>query len=110
MVGACSVVFPPWSAKIVRMPDAKLVAIFSKRAHGGPRDGRGTGTLETAKGLVGSADYGGTRQVTLLSQERWIQLMTEVGATLAPHARRANLVLTGIALEHTRGRTLRIGP
>ncbi len=91
------------------MSDARLVAIFSKRAHGGPMDGRQTGTLETAKGLVGSADYGGVRQITLVSQERWHQLMTDVGAALGPQERRANLILTGIDLENTRGRTLRVG-
>ena len=91
------------------MSDARLVAIFSKRAHRGPMDGRQAASLETAKGLVGSADYGGVRQITIVSQERWNQLMTEVGATLGPHARRANLIVSGIDLENTRGRTLRVG-
>jgi MOSC domain-containing protein YiiM len=36
--------------------------------------------------------------------------MSEVGILLEPHARRANLVLSGIDLENTRGRILRVGP
>ena len=29
------------------------------------------GVLEAGKGLLGSANYGGRRQVTIVSQERW---------------------------------------
>jgi MOSC domain-containing protein YiiM len=65
--------------------------------------------LEAGKGLAGNADRGGRRQVTLLSQERWHQLMAQVDASLGPDARRANLILAGIDLENTRGRTLVIG-
>jgi MOSC domain-containing protein YiiM len=35
--------------------------------------------------------------------------MTQVGASLGPEARRANLVLSGVDLENTRGRMLRVG-
>ncbi len=65
--------------------------------------------LETAKGIVGNADFGGRRQVTLLSEERWAALMSEVGAALEPRARRANLILSGINLENTRGQILKVG-
>ena len=61
------------------------------------------------KGLVGNANRGGFRPVTLVSQERWNALMTEVGAALGPEARRANLVLSGVDLENSRGEILRIG-
>jgi MOSC domain-containing protein YiiM len=49
------------------------------------------------------------RQVTLLSEERWAELMQEVGASVGPAARRANLVISGINLENTRGRVLHVG-
>ena len=48
--------------------------------------------------------------MTLVSEERWNELMTEVGAALGLQARRANLVFSGVDLENTRGRTLSIGP
>lgn len=66
--------------------------------------------LEVGLGLKGNADRGGRRQVTLLSRERWNELMGQVGAVLGPEHRRANLVLEGIALENSRGRVLAIGP
>jgi MOSC domain-containing protein YiiM len=91
------------------MPSGKLAGIYLKRSHGGMMDGKRTATLETAKGLVGNADFGGRRQVTLLSEERWTALMREVGASLQPQARRANLILSGINLENTHGQILRIG-
>src|SRR6185503_4324305 len=78
-------------------------------SHGGRMDAQSQAVLEPGKGLVGNADRGGRRQVTLISSERWSELMTEVGASLGPEARRANLVLSGIDLENTRGRVLRVG-
>jgi len=89
--------------------DVRLAGIFIKRAHGGPMDPKDSALLEAGRGLAGNADRGGRRQVTLLSSERWDELMEEVGASLEPHARRANLVVSGIVLENTRGRVLRIG-
>jgi len=85
-----------------------LTGIFLKRSHGGVMDAAATGMLVTGKGLAGNADFGGRRQVTILSEERWRELMNEVGAALDPGARRANLIVSGIDLENTRGRTLRI--
>ena len=87
----------------------KLEAIFVKRFHRGPMDARDEAVLRTGRGLEGNADQGGVRQVTLVAQEPWTALMAEVGASLGPDARRANLVLSGIDLESSRGRTLKIG-
>ena len=92
------------------MSAGRLVGIFVKRAHGGPMDPQHTAVLETDRGLAGNANRGGRRQVTLLSQERWVELMTEVGAHLGTEARRANIILSGIDLEGSRGRVLLIGP
>jgi MOSC domain-containing protein YiiM len=91
------------------MSEGYVTGIFIKRAHGGPMDSRPDATLEAGRGIAGSADAGGRRQVTLLSHERWAELMRQVGASLGAEARRANIVLSGIDLENTRGRTLVIG-
>jgi MOSC domain-containing protein YiiM len=86
----------------------RLEGIFIKRAHRGRMDPYVEATLDD-KGLVGNAHRGGARQVTLVARERWDELMDQVGASLGPDARRANLVLSGIDLESSRGRTLRVG-
>lgn len=65
--------------------------------------------LDVERGLRGNANRGGRRQVTIVSQARWAELMDALGADLPPSARRANLMVSGIDLEHSRGRVLRVG-
>jgi MOSC domain-containing protein YiiM len=72
-------------------------------------DSQESAELLPGVGLKGSADRGGRRQVTLVSLERWEELMNQVGGNLGPGARRANLVLSNVNLENSRGRVLCIG-
>jgi len=65
--------------------------------------------LEASGGLRGNANRGGKRQVTIISQERWAELMDALGADVPPSARRANLMVSGLNLENSRGRVLRVG-
>lgn len=87
----------------------RLETIWVKRAHRGPMDEVPTGTLVAEKGLVGNADQSRRRQVTLIEREVWETLMAELNAAISPAARRANLMVSGLGLAATRGRTLRIG-
>ncbi len=84
-------------------------AIWLKRFKRGPMDPQVSATLRAGKGLVGNANQGGRRQVTLLEEEAWSHALAELGENLDPATRRANLLLAGIRLEGTRGRVLRIG-
>ncbi|HRW06888.1 MAG TPA: MOSC domain-containing protein [Caldilineaceae bacterium] len=86
----------------------RLEAIWVKRAKRGPMDRKESATLVANRGIVGNADQGRRRQVTIIAQERWAALMAEVGATLDPSARRANLMVSGVDLAHSRGKTLQI--
>ena len=86
-----------------------LERIWLKRGKGGPMDVVETAVLEVDRGLRGNAHRGGMRQVTIISQARWAELMDALGADLSPAARRANLMVSGIDLENSRGRVLRVG-
>jgi MOSC domain-containing protein YiiM len=88
----------------------RLEQIWLKRAHRGTMDPAPDARLDTGKGLRGSANYGGRRHVTIISAERWAELMALLGAEVDPAARRANLMVSGIELAETRDRVLRVGP
>jgi MOSC domain-containing protein YiiM len=73
-------------------------------------DRRETATLVAGRGIAGNANQGGRRQVVLLAEEGWAEAMAELGVNLDPATRRGNLLLSGVDLEKTRGRILRLGP
>ncbi|MSP13580.1 MAG: MOSC domain-containing protein [Chloroflexi bacterium] len=88
----------------------KLAAIWLKRMSRGPMDPQERATLQAGRGLVGNANQGGKRQVTLIEQEVWGALMDQVQAGLDPATRRANLMLFGaIRLADSRNRVLLVG-
>ena len=87
----------------------RLEAIWIKRMKRGPMDPARSARLVAGRGIAGNANQGGRRQVTIIAREVWERLMRELDADLAPSARRANLMVSGLSLENARGRTLRVG-
>ncbi|HEY8833878.1 MAG TPA: MOSC domain-containing protein [Gemmatimonadaceae bacterium] len=87
----------------------RVEAIWIKRAHRGPMDSVDEATLVAGKGVAGSVDRSRRRQVTLLDSEAWGACMTELGVEKDPAFRRANILLSGVRLVHTRGRVLAVG-
>lgn len=61
------------------------------------------------KGLEGDHAGGGRRQVTLLAREAWEAACAQLGIELDPGARRANLLIEGVDLADSRGRTVKVG-
>jgi MOSC domain-containing protein YiiM len=66
-------------------------------------------TLVAGRGLVGNADQGRRRQVTIIEREVWDRLMHRIGGAVPPSARRANLMISGLSLAGERNRVLRVG-
>jgi MOSC domain-containing protein YiiM len=91
------------------MADGRLAAIWVKRAARGPMDAASRATLVAGKGIVGNADQGGKRQVTIIAGEVFDALRATLGPALEPSMRRANLMVRGVDLAETRGRTLAVG-
>jgi MOSC domain-containing protein YiiM len=85
-----------------------LRAIWIKRAKRGPMDPAVAARLVAGRGLVGNANQGGRRQVTLLSKEHWEEVTRHLPSP-SPVVRRANLLIEGIDLRGSRGKVLRIG-
>lgn len=87
----------------------EVAAIWLKRFKGGPMDRVMFAEAIEGRGLAGNANQGGRRQVTIIDEARWRDAQEAVGAAVDPAARRANVMLRGIDLENSRGRSLRIG-
>ena len=65
--------------------------------------------LDPARGIVGDYASEGERQVTLISAELWQRAMSDLGADLPWHTRRANLLIQGLDFADLVGRKIRIG-
>jgi MOSC domain-containing protein YiiM len=91
------------------MNTGRLVKIWIKRMKRGPMDSVISAQLAAGRGLVGNANQGGRRQVTLIEQEVWETLMGQLNSDLPPSTRRANLMISWLELAESRGRILHIG-
>ena len=86
-----------------------LEAIWIKRAHRGTMDEVTEATAVAGQGLAGNVDRSRRRQITIIEREIWEALMRQLDAGISPSNRRANLMVSGVRLSDTRGRTLRVG-
>lgn len=87
----------------------RLDAIYVKRMKRGPMDPVNEADLIAGQGILGNANQGGLRQVTIIEKELWDKMMDHLQSNLPPSTRRANLLVEGITLAETRGKTLRVG-
>lgn len=86
----------------------RVERIWIKRGSGGPMDAAVFAQLVAGRGIVGNANQGGKRQVTLMSAEQWSDMTAHLGAP-DPGVRRANILVSGVDLGQSRGKTLRVG-
>lgn len=87
----------------------QIVSIWIKRAHRGVMDAVDDAQAVAGRGLVGNADQGRRRQITIIDEAAWRDATAETRAEVDPSKRRANVMLRGIALAESRGKLLRIG-
>lgn len=85
-----------------------LTKIWLKRVRLGPMDSVESARVVAGRGLVGNANQGGRRQVTLISQEHWATITRDLPSP-DPSVRRANLMVEGLELQGSRGKILRLG-
>ena len=86
-----------------------IEAIWIKRGKRAPMDAVDCAEMIEGKGLVGNANQRGRRQVTIIDAEIWEIVMKELGTTIDPSARRANIMIRGLNLANTRKRVLLLG-
>lgn len=76
-----------------------------------------SGTMEKFKrlellenmGIQGNADQGGKRQITIISEENWQNMMRVLNTDLDPASRRANVLVTGVSLINSVHKLLKLG-
>lgn len=87
----------------------QLTQIWIKRMHRGPMDAVPSATVVIGRGIVGNANQGGKRQVTIVSSKNWANVTAPLGATPDPRLRRANLLVSDVDFVDSRGKILKIG-
>jgi len=87
----------------------EIVNIWIKRAHRGVMDPVESAEAIAGRGLLGNADQGRRRQITIIDEAAWREAAAETGHDVDPSRRRANVMLRGIPLANSRGKLLRLG-
>ncbi len=88
---------------------SRLEQIWIKRVRRGPMDPAQKASVVAGKGIVGNANQGGRRQVTIVSSKHWEEVTAPLGHTPDPRLRRANLLVSDVDFTQARGRILKIG-
>jgi MOSC domain-containing protein YiiM len=90
---------------------ASVVALAMKSRHGGPMVALDVAMLEVDGPVGGAPRESLQRSVTLLDAAAWEAATAECGPeALSWHARRANILVTGVDLGPCIGRSLEVGP
>lgn len=87
----------------------RLESIWIKRMKRGPMDPVDKAQVVAGKGIVGNANQGGKRQVTILSAKHWRDVTSSLDDAPDPRARRANLLVSDVDFKDARGKILKIG-
>jgi len=86
-----------------------LEKIWIKPSRKGPMKSVESACTQKDTGLEGNAEQGGKRQVTIIEKEVFDRIRNDLGDSVDPIMRRANLLVSGVELKETKGRVLKIG-
>jgi len=87
----------------------RIEALWSKRAHRGPMDAAERLALVAGRGIRDDANFGRSRrQVTVIEKEVLDAVIAEL-PEVEPSMRRANVMVSGVRLEESRGKVLSLG-
>ena len=87
----------------------RLEQIFIKRMKRGPMDPVQQARVVAGKGIVGNANQGGKRQVTIVSAKHWQEVTAPLGHTPDVKVRRCNLLVSDVDFTDSHGKILTIG-
>ena len=76
----------------------RVEAIWIKPGRREPMVPVPSATLVAQQGIEGNADQFGKRQVTIVDRSAWDRATADLGVSVDPSARRANVLVSGIAL------------
>ena len=88
---------------------SQLAQIWIKRMHRGPMDPATRAAVVAGRGIVGNANQGGKRQVTIVSSKHWGEVTAPLGQIPDARLRRANLLVSDIDFANSHGKILKIG-
>ena len=88
--------------------NGRIEALWKKRSHGGGMDPVEQVNAVAGRGLEGDANFGATRQVTVIEKEIFDKIKDTLPES-EPGMRRANIMVSGIQLKNMKNHVLIIG-
>ncbi|MEQ8762779.1 MAG: sulfurase [Planctomycetota bacterium] len=87
----------------------RIEQVWIKTASRGPMLARKEAQIEAGAGLTEDAESKGSRPITLIEAGRWSRAEQLLGRSVDPVQRRANVLVSGIDLNESRGKVLKLG-
>ena len=90
-------------------PNGRILRIFLRPDKKEPVQSVPSAHADLSSGLRGDHKKGGKRQITIMAREAWESACHQIGKTLDPGLRRANVLVEGVDLERAIGCDLVLG-
>ncbi len=87
----------------------RVLRLWTRPENGGPMLEHDSLEIDEGQGVVGDHAHGRMRHVTIVFADDWAEAELELGRTVDPAGRRANVLVDGGSCERLVGRTIRLG-